>query len=82
MTPRDDFAESGLILVDKPPEWTSHDVVNFIRRRFAIGKVGHCGTLDPIATGLLVHRGRSASTSMLLGMAGLTLVNVAIAVAW
>lgn len=54
MTPRDDFAESGLILVDKPPEWTSHDVVNFIRRRFAIGKVGHCGTLDPIATGLLV----------------------------
>lgn len=54
MTPRDDFAESGLILVDKPPEWTSHDVVNFIRRRFAISKVGHCGTLDPIATGLLV----------------------------
>ncbi|NLF18549.1 MAG: tRNA pseudouridine(55) synthase TruB [Lentisphaerae bacterium] len=54
MTPRDDFAESGLILVDKPTEWTSHDVVNFIRRRFAISKVGHCGTLDPIATGLLV----------------------------
>lgn len=54
MTPRDDYAESGLILVDKPQEWTSHDVVNFIRRRFAISKVGHCGTLDPIATGLLV----------------------------
>lgn len=54
MTPRDDYAESGLILVDKPQDWTSHDVVNFIRRRFAISKVGHCGTLDPIATGLLV----------------------------
>jgi tRNA pseudouridine55 synthase len=54
MPPPDDYAESGLILVDKPQDWTSHDVVNFIRRRFAIGKVGHCGTLDPIATGLLV----------------------------
>jgi tRNA pseudouridine55 synthase len=54
MTPRDDYSDSGLILVDKPQDWTSHDVVNFIRRRFAISKVGHCGTLDPIATGLLV----------------------------
>ena len=54
MTSHDDYSESGLILVDKPPDWTSHDVVNFIRRRFSISKVGHCGTLDPIATGLLV----------------------------
>lgn len=46
--------ESGVILVDKPQEWTSHDVVNCIRRRFRIKKVGHCGTLDPNATGLLV----------------------------
>lgn len=46
--------ESGVILVDKPTEWTSHDVVNCIRRRFRIKKVGHCGTLDPNATGLLV----------------------------
>jgi tRNA pseudouridine55 synthase len=51
---QDELAESGIILVDKPEEWTSHDVVNCIRRRFRIRKVGHCGTLDPIATGLLV----------------------------
>lgn len=49
-----ELAESGIILIDKPEEWTSHDVVNCVRQRFAIGKVGHCGTLDPIATGLLV----------------------------
>ena len=48
------FLESGILLVDKPSEWTSHDVVNFIRRRFNVKKVGHCGTLDPAATGLLV----------------------------
>ena len=46
--------ESGILLVDKPPDWTSHDVVNCVRRRFRVRKVGHCGTLDPIATGLLV----------------------------
>ena len=45
---------SGLLLVNKPKEWTSHDVVNFARRRFNFKKVGHCGTLDPNATGLLV----------------------------
>ncbi|MCH2206116.1 MAG: tRNA pseudouridine(55) synthase TruB [Lentisphaerales bacterium] len=45
---------SGLMLVDKPSGWTSHDVVNFVRRRFGFKKVGHCGTLDPSATGLLI----------------------------
>lgn len=45
---------SGLLLVNKPKEWTSHDVVNFVRRRFRFKKVGHCGTLDPNATGLLI----------------------------
>lgn len=44
----------GILLVDKPQEWTSHDVVNLVRRRFRQNKVGHCGTLDPMATGLLV----------------------------
>ncbi len=44
----------GILLVDKPQEWTSHDVVNMVRRRFRQNKVGHCGTLDPMATGLLV----------------------------
>ena len=44
----------GLLLVDKPPGKTSHDIVDFVRRRFQQRKVGHCGTLDPIATGLLM----------------------------
>ncbi|MFA6568165.1 MAG: tRNA pseudouridine(55) synthase TruB [Victivallales bacterium] len=48
------FPHSGIVLVDKPKDWTSHDVVNFVRRRFSVAKVGHCGTLDPAATGLLV----------------------------
>ena len=44
----------GAILVDKPAGPTSHDVVDAIRRKFGIKKVGHCGTLDPNATGLLI----------------------------
>ena len=44
----------GAILIDKPAGPTSHDVVDEIRRKFGIKKVGHCGTLDPNATGLLV----------------------------
>ncbi|MDD4182131.1 MAG: hypothetical protein PHE87_10940, partial [Victivallaceae bacterium] len=48
------FDGAGILLVDKPQEWTSFDVVNFVRARFNIPKVGHCGTLDPAATGLLV----------------------------
>jgi tRNA pseudouridine55 synthase len=44
----------GALLVDKPSGPTSHDVVDAIRRKFGIKKVGHCGTLDPNATGLLI----------------------------
>ena len=44
----------GALLVDKPVGWTSHDVVAKIRNHFRIQKVGHCGTLDPNATGLLI----------------------------
>ena len=44
----------GILLIDKPRGITSHDVVDFIRKQFKIKKAGHCGTLDPIATGLLV----------------------------
>ena len=44
----------GALLVDKPAGPTSHDVVDAIRRRFGVKKVGHCGTLDPNATGLLI----------------------------
>jgi tRNA pseudouridine55 synthase len=47
-------ALDGALLIDKPVGPTSHDVVDAIRRRFQIKKVGHCGTLDPNATGLLV----------------------------
>ncbi len=47
-------ALDGAILIDKPSGPTSHDVVDAIRRQFTIKKVGHCGTLDPNATGLLI----------------------------
>ncbi|MDD5439666.1 MAG: tRNA pseudouridine(55) synthase TruB [Candidatus Omnitrophica bacterium] len=45
---------NGILLVDKPKGVTSHDVVDAIRRKFGFKKVGHAGTLDPLATGLLV----------------------------
>ncbi len=45
---------NGLLPVDKPAGWTSHDVVDWIRRQYQIKKVGHTGTLDPIATGVLL----------------------------
>src|SRR5512137_2478400 len=47
-------ALDGAILIDKPAGPTSHDIVDAIRGHFGIKKVGHCGTLDPNATGLLV----------------------------
>jgi len=46
--------EGGIILVDKPEGITSHDVVDCIRRKLRIKRVGHAGTLDPMATGLLI----------------------------
>lgn len=50
----DALANSGLVIVDKPQGMTSHDVVSKIRRTFSTKKVGHAGTLDPMATGVLV----------------------------
>jgi len=47
-------AESGLVICDKPAGWTSHQVVGRIRRLLGTRKVGHAGTLDPMATGVLV----------------------------
>jgi tRNA pseudouridine55 synthase len=44
----------GILLFNKPILWTSHDAVDFIRRRLGQKSVGHAGTLDPLATGLLV----------------------------
>ncbi len=52
--PRDHSSLDGILLVDKPAGPTSHDIVHAIRKRFGIRKVGHGGTLDPQATGLLV----------------------------
>ncbi len=45
---------NGVLLIDKASGMTSHDVVALVRRRLGIKKVGHCGTLDPLATGLLI----------------------------
>ena len=44
----------GALLVDKPAGPTSHDIVEIVRSQFGIAKVGHAGTLDPAATGLLI----------------------------
>ena len=44
----------GLLNIDKPSAYTSHDVVAHIRRWTRVARVGHAGTLDPFATGLLV----------------------------
>ena len=44
----------GVLLVDKPPGMTSHDVVYRLRRKLSMQRIGHAGTLDPMATGLLV----------------------------
>lgn len=48
------FAGDGIVVVDKPQGWTSHDVVGRCRRLYGTRKVGHAGTLDPMATGVLV----------------------------
>ena len=45
---------NGVLLVDKLQDWTSYDAVNCVKHKFHPAKIGHCGTLDPLATGLLV----------------------------
>ena len=63
---RPEFVD-GVLLADKPETWTSHDVCAFIRKRFRFRKVGHAGTLDPLATGLLVILiGKATKYSMAL----------------
>lgn len=52
--PRRPPAADGFVIVDKPQGWTSHDVVGRMRRLASTRKVGHAGTLDPMATGVLV----------------------------
>ena len=48
------FEEGQVLLVNKPYDWTSFDVVRKIRGALKIKKIGHAGTLDPLATGLLI----------------------------
>jgi tRNA pseudouridine55 synthase len=48
------FLDGKLLLIDKPMHWTSFDIVNKIRYLIKVKKVGHAGTLDPLATGLLI----------------------------
>src|SRR3954471_742667 len=49
-----EFEEGKVLLINKPLEWTSFDAVRKIRNLIRIKKVGHAGTLDPLATGLLI----------------------------
>ncbi|MTI89327.1 MAG: tRNA pseudouridine(55) synthase TruB [Balneolaceae bacterium] len=49
-----DFSAGAAFLLNKPKGWSSFDVVKFVRRRVKVKKVGHAGTLDPMATGLLI----------------------------
>lgn len=53
-TPKDAVVGDGILVVDKPAGWTSHDVVARTRRLCRTRRVGHAGTLDPMATGVLV----------------------------
>lgn len=52
--PAFDFAEGAAFLVNKPKGWTSFEVVKFMRKCLNLRKIGHAGTLDPMATGLLI----------------------------
>lgn len=63
-------APTGIVLVDKPKGITSHDVVSRVRRAAGTRKVGHAGTLDPMATGLLLL-GVESSTRLLTYLVGL-----------
>ncbi len=54
---------SGLFLLDKPKGITSHDAVDLLRRKLHFRRIGHCGTLDPMATGLLIMLVGSATSS-------------------
>jgi tRNA pseudouridine55 synthase len=69
MTPQTMTTPDGLLIVDKPAGWTSHDVVARCRRLCGTRKVGHAGTLDPMATGVLVL-GINRATKLLTFLVG------------
>ena len=54
LSKQENFLAGQVLLIDKPLEWTSFDVVKKVRGNIRIKKVGHAGTLDPLATGLLI----------------------------
>lgn len=58
-----DTAPSGVFLFDKPKGITSHDAVDLLRRKLSFRKIGHTGTLDPMATGLLILLAGSATSA-------------------
>ena len=51
---KEDFEQGQMLLINKPLEWTSFDVIQRLRKIINIRKIGHAGTLDPLATGLLI----------------------------
>lgn len=69
---------NDLLLIDKPPGITSHDVVDRVRKIAKTRRVGHAGTLDPFATGLLIV-GVNAGTKKLMGLMGLDKTYIATA---
>ena len=54
MSLKDPPSFEGILLVDKPSGITSHDIVDRLRRKLKMKKIGHAGTLDPLATGLMI----------------------------
>jgi tRNA pseudouridine55 synthase len=70
--------ESGFLLIDKQQDWTSHDVVGYLRSVTGIRKIGHAGTLDPFATGLLIVGVGRAATKRLDEFKGMEKVYTAI----
>ncbi|WGD36695.1 tRNA pseudouridine(55) synthase TruB [Lysinibacter sp. HNR] len=69
MSLADGTVPTGILLIDKPEGMTSHDVVSRIRKKLGLKKVGHAGTLDPMATGMLVA-GVGSSTRLLTFLVG------------
>ncbi len=53
-TQETDLKAGAIFLINKPLEWSSFDVVKFLRKRIRVKKTGHAGTLDPLATGMLI----------------------------
>lgn len=72
-TKLDDLVTEGLLLIDKPKGVTSFDVIRTLRKRLNIQKMGHAGTLDPLATGLLLV-GVGSATKQLATLVGLSKV--------